>query len=286
MFLPSNITLQFGDSGDFVTELQRRLSVVKCFSEDMINGFYDGNTVGGVTHFQVMVGLHADGVAGPETLRRLNGVIAGGGTASGDGKKEEEKNPTTTQQHINAVFAPGEQINPASWGFNPQQPAAPVQTASPDLPPATLTANTLSQVSAEQAREADRAAAAAQQQQNQAVGLAIAVAARAEAPPLELAAEKQAADQPHHTRELAKEQAQAPRGMVGRLTQFANAVVQRLSDYFEKKLPPDVLNEVRQIGTAMAATGMKQTDIPRGAEIPAPAPTPGRGATPEQTQRV
>lgn len=89
MFLPSNITLKFGDSGDFVSELQRRLVAVSCFSGEGINGFYDGSTVNGVSQFQSMSGIRADGIAGPETLRRLNGVISGD-TSSTDTKKTEE----------------------------------------------------------------------------------------------------------------------------------------------------------------------------------------------------
>lgn len=77
MFLPSNITLAPGDSGDFVRELQRRLSTLSLFSADSISGFYDGMTTSAVTSFQFQQGLRGDGVAGPETLRRLNGVLSG-----------------------------------------------------------------------------------------------------------------------------------------------------------------------------------------------------------------
>lgn len=91
MFLPSNITLKFGDSGDFVSELQRRLVAVGCFSSDAINGFFDGSTVNGVSSFQSMSGIRADGIAGPETLRRLNGVISGDNSSTADTKAEEEK---------------------------------------------------------------------------------------------------------------------------------------------------------------------------------------------------
>lgn len=90
MFLPSNITLKFGDSGDFVSELQRRLVAVSCFSAEGINGFYDGSTVNGVSQFQSMSGIRADGIAGPETLRRLNGVISGDTSATDTKKAEEE----------------------------------------------------------------------------------------------------------------------------------------------------------------------------------------------------
>ena len=91
MFLPTNITLKFGDSGDFVSELQRRLSVVHCFSADAVNGFFDGTTVNGVSQFQSQSGLRADGIAGPETLRRLNGVISGDTSSTEDHKPAEDE---------------------------------------------------------------------------------------------------------------------------------------------------------------------------------------------------
>jgi peptidoglycan hydrolase-like protein with peptidoglycan-binding domain len=93
MFLPNNLTLKFGDSGDFVAELQRRLSMLDFFKADAINGFYDGGTVNAVMNFQSMAGLKADGVAGPETLRMLNGAITGdyGETPKGAAAEEEKR---------------------------------------------------------------------------------------------------------------------------------------------------------------------------------------------------
>lgn len=73
MFLPSNITLKPGDSGDFVAELQRRLAGRDFLTSDMVTSFYDGATTNAVRQFQTAHGIRADGVAGPETLRRLNG---------------------------------------------------------------------------------------------------------------------------------------------------------------------------------------------------------------------
>lgn len=91
MFLPSNITLQFGDSGDYVTELQRRLASRSYLSGDMLTGFFDASTVSAVRSFQTASGIRADGVAGPETLRRLNGF---GGSSSDEApptQAEEDK---------------------------------------------------------------------------------------------------------------------------------------------------------------------------------------------------
>lgn len=89
MFLPSNITLQFGDSGDYVTELQRRLASYNYLSGDMLTGFFDASTVSAVRGFQTASGIRADGIAGPETLRRLNGF---GGSSS------DETPPTNAQE--------------------------------------------------------------------------------------------------------------------------------------------------------------------------------------------
>ena len=136
MFLPSNITLQFGDSGDFVSELQRRLAMVRCFNEAMINGFYDGPTVNGVTLFQSQCGLRADGIAGPETLRRLNSSISGdtsSGSGSSDTKKEEEQAfYGQPQQLLNAeILAHNQEIEQAAWNT----PSAPEIAPAPAYAP-------------------------------------------------------------------------------------------------------------------------------------------------------
>lgn len=94
MFLPSDITLQFGDSGDFVAEMQRRLVAVQGGSGNLVTGYFDGMTVNAVSSFQARVGLRADGIAGPDTLRRLNSVYSGEpitSSESSDTKNEEEE---------------------------------------------------------------------------------------------------------------------------------------------------------------------------------------------------
>jgi hypothetical protein len=78
MFLPSNMTLRPGDSGDFVAELQRRLASLDYLAEGQITTVYDAMTTSAVRTFQSRNGIHVDGVAGPETLRRLSGVFGGG----------------------------------------------------------------------------------------------------------------------------------------------------------------------------------------------------------------
>ncbi len=104
MFLPSNITLKLGDSGDFVAELQRRLAARDLLSSDMVTSFYDGATVSAVRQFQNANGLRADGVAGPETLRRLNGLsdatATSGSSSSNQSDNEQESGIAPVNQRI------------------------------------------------------------------------------------------------------------------------------------------------------------------------------------------
>lgn len=81
MILPNSITLRPGDSGDYVTELQRRLAQRDLLSEMDITGFYDATTTRAIKTFQSANGLKVDGIAGPETLRLL---ISIGGEESSD----------------------------------------------------------------------------------------------------------------------------------------------------------------------------------------------------------
>lgn len=92
MFLPSDMTLQFGDSGDFVAEMQRRLVAVSAGGKNLVTGHFDGMTVNAVSSFQGRNGLRADGIAGPDTLRRLNAVYSGDAVTESDTKKDEEEN--------------------------------------------------------------------------------------------------------------------------------------------------------------------------------------------------
>jgi len=71
VILPNSITLRPGDSGDYVTELQRRLAQRDLLSDMDITGFYDATTTRAIKTFQSANGLKVDGIAGPETLRLL-----------------------------------------------------------------------------------------------------------------------------------------------------------------------------------------------------------------------
>lgn len=312
MFLPSNITLKFGDSGDFVAELQRRLAMVHCFSNDQVNGFYDGATVNGVTQFQGMSGLHADGVAGPETLRRLNGVIAGDTGGTTDEKKEEEQQIATRDAGlVNMMLA--EQPQPNAWGHIAPQEPAPVQE-TPAIAPAPQPLALDPAMFAPQPASAplpspqDQAFLAQRDQivQNPAQELSNLVQqqmqqeqmqARAPMPtpleqrPPELQAAPRQPDplaiQPPPAAPVApavEPVAEAPQqggGLVQRAGRFANAMMQKLSDYFEAKLPPSVMAEVKAAGAIMAASGMREAPIPTGPEMGGPAQQlPSRG--PEQ----
>jgi hypothetical protein len=56
--------------------------------------------------------------------------------------------------------------------------------------------------------------------------------------------------------------------MVGRAVQYANEMIQKLSNYFENKLPAPVLQQVKEIGHVMASSGVKEVAIPSGPEQP------------------
>lgn len=314
MFLPSNITLKFGDSGDFVAELQRRLAMVHCFSNDQVNGFYDGATVNGVMQFQGMNGLHADGVAGPETLRRLNGVIAGDSGGSTDNKSEEEAKQLAATQAQQVNLALAEQPAPAMWGEPaPQEAPAPAAVAAaPGLDPNMFAPAAAAfvppvdqadlalrnQISQNPAQDLSDLLAAAQiQQQQQSLAAAppqpvpqarppepqsfalqpepIPVAP----PPLQAAPVAPAAEP------VAAEPQAQQSGIIQRAGRFANAMMQKLSDYFEAKLPPSVMAEVKAAGAIMAASGMKEAPIPTGPEMAGPAQqVPTRGPDQQQAQ--
>lgn len=125
MLLPTDITLKAGDSGDYVRELQQRLAQRELLGQANITSFFDGITSNAVMEFQSLNGLRSDGIAGPETLRRLIS-IGSGGAADGDGSsnsEEEEKEKFGQDlERVNeyALEAQPEQdklANEAVWGY-------------------------------------------------------------------------------------------------------------------------------------------------------------------------
>lgn len=294
MFLPSTMTLKFGDAGDFVTELQRRLTMVGCFSEAMINGYFDGPTVNGVIAFQGRHGLHADGVAGPETLRRLSGVITGDtGSSAPTGTTEEEAKPVPPQPQG------------FTWGSTPAEPApvaafmaaeaaatssyaAEMQPTAVYTPPPPAPAPMFEPQPPQPAQSYDMLAALAQtapQPQHArpehgpmpvserppltGAGGAVPLAAIT---PVQMAVPAATPQPP-----ALEQQAPAPQGFLDKAVRFANTMVQKLADYFEAKLPPSVLREVQSIGQFMAREGVREVPIPgevptRTADLPARAP--------------
>jgi len=293
MFLPATITLKFGDSGDFVTELQRRLVAVNCFSDGMVNGFFDGNTTNGVRTFQGMVGLTADGIAGPETLRRLNGVIAGDSTTSDAPKDDPKEDPTQTAASPSQGFV---------WGTPPTE-ANPFVVAASEVAATEIAAPKIEPVrEPEQVRQELRAepqhtpggsdmlsgmVPPAMQQATQNAPPAFGAIQTNERPPLQPATppgqQNNPAQQPG---KQGAEQNAAPEqrpGLLSRAMQMANTMLQKLSDYFEAKLPPTVLNEVKQIGLEMARNGVKEIPIPAAPEA-RQAELPGRAQEPIKTR--
>ena len=80
---PSDGTLRKGDKGDAVTALQARLRELGYF-KPLPDGDYGNQTVAAVKAFQEKNGLTADGVAGPDTLKKLesDSAINANGVAS------------------------------------------------------------------------------------------------------------------------------------------------------------------------------------------------------------
>lgn len=337
MFLPSNITLKFGDSGDFVAELQRRLAMVQCFDETQVNAFYDGATVNGVMRFQGMNGLHADGIAGPETLRRLNGVIAGDTSGTTGSQQEEEAQRAQQASQINQwlIDQPQPGIDPAllSPSHAPQEPvaAAPapappetpfyqepqfqqasahtVQSQAQDLhtlgaqhhapvPPANdLASMLLNQMQPPQPAAAPTTPTPHEhtrppmvEQPPQHMPLAQTAPLHQTPPVHHNPVPQQHAPQPQHHQAAPPSVEQPVRaepqahGIIEKTVRFANAMMQKISDYFEAKLPPSVLKEVQNIGVQMAQHGIKEAPIPTGPEMGGPAQAPARG--PEQQPQI
>ncbi len=297
MFLPTNITLKFGDSGDYVAELQRRLSMIRYFPADAINGFYDGLTVNGVSQFQSVSGITADGVAGPETLRRLNGAISGDYSSASSSNAEEEarkqqeaayqqqqlmQQQLLEQQRLEQQRLAEQQVyqqqqmqqqpayappEPAAYATPPQQqssaPAqpAPVQPATPNA--SELLNQMLASAPPEMAIPRAHVpqqppAQPAQTHQQAPIPRPQTPAPEPYSPPApQTAAQPQSNELPAQTQ---------PKGMVGRAMQYANEMVQKLANYFESKLPNHVIAEVKQIGHAMAHSGVKEVPIPQGPE--------------------
>lgn len=294
MFLPSTITLKFGDSGDFVAELQRRLVIVGCFNESALNGMFDGLTVNAVTSFQGKHGIHADGVAGPETLRRLNGVISGdtGGAPPSDTKPEEPQITTQqpTQQFVwgqapidpiaqQSMMASAETVTaavaptqpapvsspPPPQEIRPAQPPMPPPAAAPEPTGYDMLAALVQQTSAQQAQ--------GQTPVSQRPPLTSPTAGTA---PMV----NPAHGQPSQNHVVQNQQPSAepePQGFMGKAIRFANAMMQRLADYFESKLPPSVLHEVKSIGHAMAHQGVREIPIPMEPQPARTTELPGRG---------
>ena len=293
MFLPSNITLKFGDSGDFVSELQRRLAMVKCFPENAVNGFFDGTTSNAVISFQNREGLTADGVAGPETLRRLNGVIAGDtSSSSSDNKQEEETQLASAAAQPMLPHEPEPLFNPAEFyaAAAPHTPYGeeayrqPVQQQMEIAPPPHQPEPPRHEPPVQQhpgfapAEHAQMHSAQHHQQPAQhqpfqpqhqpATQPHQPFQAAAQEPPTHQHAQPQQQTSQHAPEAQHQQTPAAAPGIGGRIRQFANAMMQKLSDYFEAKLPPSVLSEVQSIGVVMARSGMREAPIPTGPEMP------------------
>ncbi len=334
MFLPSNITLKFGDSGDFVTELQRRLVGVKSLSEDAVNGFYDGRTASGVTSFQTRCGIRADGIAGPETLRRLNAVMAGGSATegnSGSGSAEEEEaaraaanvarsNMMMDNQALSPQGMPmdihGNVAGSAALGAAVALPVAAMAMSESQTLQQQLMRES-QQFQQQQGQSYDQVAQTLQQQNQmlqqqlmqQQAQMQQMMAAQGQppltpppqsqahqgqqhqpmpaqhAPGAELGGKPPIAHGAGHSAPVQAQTEAAPeqkQGIIGRAMAKMDALVQKLAGYFEAKLPPDVLSEVKQIGAVMAMSGVKENRLPEAPDQVRAQSTPARAPEPMQ----
>lgn len=266
MFLPSNITLQFGDTGDFVAELQRRLSLIDLFNEASINGAYDSNTINAVKSFQSMHGIRVDGIAGPDTLRRLNGVITGDTNASSsDDKKEEEQQKTQAAAlavdalYADAAPAPEMISAPAA---EERKEIAPEKPAAPPAPNPEATRTTASMGLMDMLAQATPIAPPPPPPSMEKQTVATEQQELAKQKPPEPA---KPAEPPKAKEELPVER------------KPLSAMLQKLVDYIESKLPKSVVDEVKNIGQNMLKAGVKEA--PEAGQAPAtPAIEAGRGA--------
>lgn len=267
MFLPTNITLQFGDTGDFVAELQRRLSRLDLLGEMMVNASFDGNTVNAVKSFQSIHGLRVDGVAGPETLRRIAGILSGDSGSSGSGsddtKQEEEKQyrrdisfydsvmqaPTAQEPSLESLLR-----EPALGPGRREAVSAPIEHSPATLPPprmdpalspeaqranAALINDILAQPAAEQLRD-KREMPLVENRKDQETRFA------EKSPEIET-------EKSMRTEERAKrgEDPATPRNPL-------SAFLQKIVDYIESKLPRHVTTEVKEIGQTMLRAGVRE----------------------------
>jgi murein L,D-transpeptidase YcbB/YkuD len=319
MFLPSNITLQLGDNGDFVAELQRRLVGVKSLSEDAVTGSYDGRTVNGVMSFQMRCGIRADGVAGPETLRRLNAVMAGGsateGTAGGGGNQEEEAARAAANVNLTYRMMEEQALSPQGMPMGVLGAAglaAGAAALGAESSSAMPEAHTLQQqlmkesqqFQQQQGQSYDQIAQTLQQQnqmlqqqlmQQQAQMNQMMAAQAPQSPQADPSLQPptqpgagfgakppvaQGAGQSASVQGAEPEQKQ---GILGKAMAKMDAMLQKLASYFEAKLPPDVLSEVKHLGAVMAASGVKENRLPEAPDQVRAQATPARAPEPMQT---
>jgi len=296
MFLPANITLQFGDTGDFVTELQRRLSTIQLLSEMMVNGAYDGNTVNAVKSFQSMHGIRVDGVAGPETLRRLAGVLSGESSSNtSDNKQEEEK-----QQRRDANFYGNILLTPA-----PVEPSleALIEAAAAGKGSPSVTAAAVESTPTLHATAAPRAETipTPDLQRNAAALLSEILAQSAPPPPPPPAPERlaeaareragEARQPPELKSEAAKSvgaKAEEPKREMetnAEPRRPLSAFIQKIIDYIESKLPRHITQEVKEIGHTMLKAGVREAGGIQEATARTPEIEAVRGAPAAQQQR-
>lgn len=269
MLIPT-ITLQPGDSGENVRELQRRLAAVDQLSEDQINGSYDGPTTEAVRSFQGLHGLDVDGIAGPRTIRKLNAVVAGtAGNNDSDTRKEEEEveqEIETVEQAAMALEQQERQLTEEELGLANHEPAMPPppkmdEPKLPEMEQGTADSLFLDDPSLEtNALKGKDEQAKAQEQEAKAQEQAPKEMQKPQGEALAQAEQSAKAEQ-----ELAAQQA-IPKEPI----RFDDKAL----DAIDKSLSEPVKMEVKEAGVVMMKNGVQQTAVPPDMQIGGPSVTP------------
>jgi peptidoglycan hydrolase-like protein with peptidoglycan-binding domain len=303
MFLPSTITLKPGDSGDFVSELQRRLSAISLFDEANICGIYDQPTTNAVRQFQSTQGLQADGVAGPETIRLLNGVITGSADSAPSGTQEEEQKEATRFTLKDALLedmgqdqtyeiAALEDAKARTNAAEPvQQPAEQKRPQSQPEQDAQSKAAEASQANiAQQSQMADQLLQQAQNNLSTHAG----TAAREKGHDATAAVQK---DQHLADQNAPQERSAASADIAAQKEQIAQGKPQEVAvpakaatstpheSYIESRMSNETVREVKHEGKRMAKAGVEHVGMPDGGMSGA-APQTGQSKTQEQTAQI
>lgn len=267
MLIPT-ITLQPGDSGDNVRELQRRLVAVDQLSEGQINGSYDGPTTESVRGFQGMQGLNVDGIAGPRTIRKLNAVVAGTASSDDSGSKQEEEEveqEIETSEAIELALQEQErQKTEDELGLAEPAPDVPLppQMEAPKVPDLEAMGGTADSLFLDDPNlDMD-------------VTKSKDVEVEAKAKEAELKAPKEQEAKHQAGEELAKAEAAEKASIAPPEPKEPIRFEDKKLDAMDKSLSEPTKMEVKQAGEVMMKNGVKEVAVPAEMQIGGPSQTP------------